>query len=87
MSSPLLTKLEGEAELMLALRHPNCCSILGVCETPPCLVTGACVRGLTQLLTAPPTGHAPARLCCCPSCRVLQQGGKPASASFSQPPA
>lgn len=50
MSSPLLTKLEGEAELMLALHHPNCCSILGVCETPPCLVTGAWVRGLTQPL-------------------------------------
>lgn len=43
MSSPLLARMESEAELMLALRHPNCCSILGVCEAPPCLVTGVCL--------------------------------------------
>lgn len=53
MSSPLLAKMEGEAELMLALRHPNCCSIMGVCEHPPCLVTEFCERGsVTECLRA-----------------------------------
>lgn len=51
LSSPLLAKLEGEADIMLSLRHPHCVSILGFCATPPCLVTEYCDRGsLTDCL-------------------------------------
>ena len=34
-----------EAGMMAALRHPNIVAFLGVCPTPPCVVTEYCARG------------------------------------------
>lgn len=45
LSSPVLASLQKEAGLMAALRHPNCCALLGVCAFPPALVTELCERG------------------------------------------
>ncbi|KAL4440116.1 hypothetical protein ABPG75_003117 [Micractinium tetrahymenae] len=51
--SPVLAAMEEEADLMLSLRHPNCCAIMGVVTTPPCLVTEYLHRGsLTDVLRA-----------------------------------
>ncbi|PRW61246.1 Serine threonine- kinase CTR1 [Chlorella sorokiniana] len=53
ISSSLLSKLEEEADVMLALRHPNCVSIMGIVASPPCLVTEYCEFGsLTAVLWA-----------------------------------
>lgn len=55
---------------MLALRHPNCCSILGVCESPPCLVTGArwCSAGmLVRAVVQPGAAYECAPPACAPS--------------------
>lgn len=42
-----------QADLMLSLRHPNCCAIVGVVVTPPCLVTEYLSRGsLNDVLRA-----------------------------------
>ena len=44
-------ELEKEASLMAELRHPNIVQFLGICVSPPCLVTEFCARGsLTALL-------------------------------------
>lgn len=45
LSSPVLASLQKEAGLMAALRHPNCCALLGVCAFPPALVTGGAWQG------------------------------------------
>ena len=49
----VLAELGAEAGLMCVLRHPNVCAFLGICQLPPCLVTGALGRGWG--------GHAQAR--------------------------
>jgi hypothetical protein len=38
---PAMEELQKEAGLMASLRHPNVVLFLGVCTTPPALVTGA----------------------------------------------
>jgi hypothetical protein len=43
--SPVLTRLQEEADLMFSLRHPNCVQLMGTCLAPPCLVTEYCSRG------------------------------------------
>ncbi|KAL4444201.1 hypothetical protein ABPG75_011938 [Micractinium tetrahymenae] len=51
--SPMMLKLEEEAEIMLSLRHPNIVSILGLCQAPPCIVLEYMERGsLTACLLA-----------------------------------
>ena len=49
---------------MCRLRHPNVVSFLGVCKSPPCVVTEYCSRGsLTDVLRAArPAPAAAARL-------------------------
>ncbi len=47
---------------MLSLRHPNCCAIMGVVTTPPCLITEYLSRGsLTDVLRAARGDEAAAR--------------------------
>jgi len=49
----LLEDLHKEATLMASpgLRHPNIIQMMGVCNTPPCIVTEYCPRGsLTKVL-------------------------------------
>jgi hypothetical protein len=41
MSNPVMESLQKESGMMAALRHPNIVGFLGVCITPPCVVTGA----------------------------------------------
>ncbi|KAL4438701.1 hypothetical protein ABPG77_006305 [Micractinium sp. CCAP 211/92] len=61
-SSPVLAAMEEEADLMLSLRHPNCCAIVGVVTTPPCLVTEYLSRGsLTDVLRSARADEAAAR--------------------------
>ncbi|KAI3427342.1 hypothetical protein D9Q98_010259 [Chlorella vulgaris] len=43
--SPVLTRLQEEADLMFSLRHPNCVQLMGTCLAPPCLITEYCSRG------------------------------------------
>lgn len=44
-------ELQKEASLMAKLRHPNIVQFLGICLSPPCLVTEYCSKGsLTKLL-------------------------------------
>ena len=37
--------LSLSSPVMAALRHPNCCALLGVCAFPPALVTGGAWQG------------------------------------------
>lgn len=39
---PVMEALQKEAGLMASLRHPNVVLFLGVCASPPAVVTGAC---------------------------------------------
>lgn len=49
----LLGGAPQEADIMLSLRHPNCVALLGLCTSPPCLVTEYMDRGsLTDCLRA-----------------------------------
>ncbi|KAL4443337.1 hypothetical protein ABPG75_011074 [Micractinium tetrahymenae] len=51
LPSDLLAQLDGEASLLASLRHPNCVSFIGVCTSPPCIITEYCGRGsLTGVL-------------------------------------
>ncbi|KAI3427397.1 hypothetical protein D9Q98_010312 [Chlorella vulgaris] len=45
LSEPLLAKLDEEAGMLAALRHPNIVNFLGVCHQPPCILTEYCSRG------------------------------------------
>ena len=40
---PVMDELQKEAGLMASLRHPNVVLFLGVCASPPAVVTGACL--------------------------------------------
>ncbi|KAK9830425.1 hypothetical protein WJX72_011709 [[Myrmecia] bisecta] len=42
---PLLESLEKEAGIMATMRHPNVVMYLGVCPSPPSVVTEYCARG------------------------------------------
>ena len=57
----LLASLKDEAGLMAALRHPNIVSFMGMCSSPPCIITEFCAKGsLTDVLKA--AKHDPASL-------------------------
>jgi serine/threonine protein kinase len=43
LPAPAIAELEKEAGLMASLRHPNIVLFLGVCSSPPAVVTGAWV--------------------------------------------
>ncbi|KAL4421755.1 hypothetical protein ABPG77_009738 [Micractinium sp. CCAP 211/92] len=45
LSSPTIEALQKEAGLMAALRHPNVVQFIGVCTSPPAVVTEFCSRG------------------------------------------
>ncbi|KAL4431452.1 hypothetical protein ABPG75_006708 [Micractinium tetrahymenae] len=45
LSSPTIEALQKEAGLMAALRHPNVVQFIGVCISPPAVVTEFCSRG------------------------------------------
>lgn len=50
-NDPVLDSLAKESTMMAALRHPNIVGFLGVCLSPPCIVTEYCARGsLTDVL-------------------------------------
>ena len=51
LSNPVMENLQKESGLMAALRHPNIVGFLGVCTSPPCVITEYCARGsLTDVL-------------------------------------
>ena len=72
---PVLQALQRECGMMASLRHPNVVLWLGVCYSPPAIITGACVRGGRRLpsslcLQPASTLPHPASLCltvCLPS--------------------
>ena len=41
----LLDDLHAEAGLMAALRHPNIVAFMGICTSPPAIVTELCAKG------------------------------------------
>ena len=49
----LLDAMHAEAGLMAALRHPNIVAFMGLCTSPPAIVTELCSRGsLADVLKA-----------------------------------
>lgn len=51
LSNPVLNGLAKESTMMAALRHPNVVGFLGICLSPPCMVTEFCARGsMTDVL-------------------------------------
>ncbi|PRW60140.1 Serine threonine- kinase CTR1 [Chlorella sorokiniana] len=41
----VLRELQDEAAVMVRMRHPNVVSFMGICLTPPCIVTEWCAKG------------------------------------------
>lgn len=63
LPSALLAKLDEEAGLLASLRYPNIVSFLGICTSPPCIVTEYCSRGsLTGVLMRAKEDSAFARM-------------------------
>ncbi|KAI3432711.1 hypothetical protein D9Q98_004254 [Chlorella vulgaris] len=44
-SSPVLAALRRESDIMRRLSHPNCVLLMGVCTSPPAVITEYCERG------------------------------------------
>ena len=45
LSAALLPKIEAEANLLAAIRHPHVVAFLGMCAAPPSIITEKCSRG------------------------------------------
>jgi len=63
LSNPVLDGLSKESTLMASLRHPNCVGFLGICLSPPCMISEYCARGsLTDVLRGGKASPAKAAL-------------------------